>query len=36
MIIRIDDVVAAKSGGGPGGPGGPGGKGGMPPSGDEE
>jgi len=35
MIIRIDDVVAAKSGGGPGGPGGPGGKGG-PPGGDED
>ncbi|MDP2899904.1 MAG: thermosome subunit beta, partial [Candidatus Bathyarchaeota archaeon] len=33
MILRIDDVVAAKSGGGPGGPGG---KGGMPPGGDEE
>ncbi|MBM3291679.1 thermosome subunit [Candidatus Bathyarchaeota archaeon] len=26
MIMRIDDVVAAKSGGGPGGPGGPGGR----------
>jgi thermosome len=35
MILRIDDVVAAKSGGGPGA-GGPGGKGGMPPGGDEE
>jgi thermosome len=34
MILRIDDVVAAKSGGGPGGPGGPGG--GMPPGGDDE
>jgi thermosome len=33
MILRIDDVVAAKSGGGPGGPGG---RGGMPPGGDEE
>jgi thermosome len=33
MILRIDDVVAAKSGGGPGGPGG---KGGMPPGGDDE
>ena len=32
MILRIDDVVAARSGGGPGGPGGPGGgpPGGMP------
>jgi chaperonin GroEL (HSP60 family) len=34
MILRIDDVVAAKSGGGPGGPGGHGG--GMPPGGDDE
>ena len=34
IILRIDDVVAAKSSGGPGG--GPGGKGGMPPGGDEE
>ena len=35
MILRIDDVVAAKSGGGPGGPGG--GKGGPPtPGGDED
>ncbi len=33
MILRIDDVVAAKSGGGPGGPGG---HGGMPPGGDDE
>jgi chaperonin GroEL (HSP60 family) len=34
MILRIDDVVAAKSSGGPGGPGGP--KGGMPPGGPDE
>lgn len=34
MILRIDDVVAAKSGGGPGGPGGHGP--GMPPGGDDE
>jgi len=34
MILRIDDVVAAKSSGGPGGPGGP--KGGMPPGGPNE
>jgi len=33
MILRIDDVVAAKSGGGPGGPGG---HGGMPPSGGDD
>jgi len=33
MIMRIDDVVAAKSGGGPGGPGG---KGGMPPAGGDD
>jgi thermosome len=34
MILRIDDVVAAKSSGGPGGPGGP--QGGMPPGGPDE
>ena len=35
MILRIDDVVAAKSSGGPGGPGGAGGPGGSPPDMDE-
>ena len=30
MILRIDDVIASKGGGGKGGPGGPGGPGGMP------
>jgi chaperonin GroEL (HSP60 family) len=34
MILRIDDVVAAKSSGGPGGPGEP--QGGMPPGGPDE
>jgi thermosome len=36
MILRIDDVIASKGGGGKGGPGGPGGPGGMPGGMDEE
>ncbi len=35
MILRIDDVIAAKAGGGMGGPGGPGGPGGMGGMGDD-
>jgi len=36
MILRIDDVIASKGGGGKGGPGGPGGPGGMPGGMDED
>ena len=36
MILRIDDVIASKGGGGKGGPGGPGGPGGMPGGGMDE
>jgi len=36
MILRIDDVIASKGGGGKGGPAGPGGPGGMPGGMDEE